>query len=75
MKPSIIGIILGIGFYMILKNFNITPNISNINNLSIIMTLILFIIYYGSRKFLKNKLTPIKLIIISALTGIIASYI
>ena len=75
MKPSIIGIILGIGFYMILKNCNLITNISSINSRSMIITTILLLIYYGSRKFLKKKLTPVKLIVISAVTGIIASYI
>ena len=72
MKPSVVGIIIGIGLYMILHNCNLTKNFDSINTRSLIITLILFTIYYGSRKVLKNKLTPIKLIIISAITGIIA---
>ena len=72
MKPSIIGIIIGIGLFMILQNLNLTKNLNSIDIRSLLITIILFLIYYGSRKVLKNKLTPIKLIIISAITGIIA---
>lgn len=75
MKPSIIGIIVGIGFYMILENCNLIKDYTNYNLRSIFITIILMAIYFGSRKFLKKGLTPIKLIIISAITGIIASYI
>ena len=74
MKPSIIGIIMGIGFYMILKNLNIVKELNNINIRSLIMTLVLLVIYYGSRKVLKKGLSPIKLIIISAICGIIIYY-
>ena len=72
MKPSIIGIIIGIGLYMILQNCNLTKGFGSPNIRSLIITIILAVIYYGSRKVLKSKLTPIKLIIISAITGIIA---
>ena len=75
MKPSIVSIIIVMGFYMIMKNCNIVKSFNDLNVRSLIMTLVLLIIYYGSRKFLKKKLTPIHLIIISAVTGIIASYI
>ncbi len=72
MKPSIIGIIMGIGLYMILNNLNLVKDLHNINVRSLIMTLVLLIIYYGSKKILKKGLSPIKLIIISAITGILA---
>lgn len=72
MKPSIIGIIIGIGLYMILQNCNLNKEFDNIDVRSVVMTIGLLIIYYGSRKVLKKGLTPIKLIIISAITGIIA---
>ncbi len=75
MKPSITGIIMGIGLYMILQNCEVTKSLHNINIRSLVMTLLLLLIYYGSRKFLKKKLTPIKLIIISAVLGIISNAI
>lgn len=74
MKPSIIGIIIGIGLYMILQNCKVTNNFNNIDIKSVVMTVVLLSIYYGSRRVLKKGLTPIKLIIISALVGIIALY-
>ena len=72
MKPSIIGIITGIGIYMILGNCNFTKGVYTPNYRSLIITLILFFVYYFSKRFLEKGLTPIKLIIISAITGIIA---
>ena len=75
MKPSIVGIILGIGLVMIVKNCVDIKTFNNLNKSSIIMTLVLLVIYYGSRKILKTGLSPIHLIILSAVTGIIASYI
>ena len=75
MKPSIVGIILGIGLVMIVKNCVDIKSFNNLNKSSIIMTLVLLVIYYGSRKILKTGLSPIHLIILSAVTGIIASYI
>lgn len=71
MKPSIIGIIVGIGFYMILDNCKLIKDYSNFNGRALIMSGILLVVYYGSRKFIKKGLTPIQLIIISAITGII----
>ncbi len=72
MKPSISGIIMGIGLYMIFQNCNVIKSVKDFNIRSLILTLLLIAIYYGSRKILKKGLTPIKLIIISAITGIIA---
>ncbi len=72
MKPSIIGIIIGIGLYMILQNCNLIKNFSNVNTCSVAISIILLVIYYGSRKILKKGLTPIKLIVISAVIGAIA---
>ncbi len=74
MKPSIIGVIIGIGLYMILHNCS-EKNFTNVNYKSLYMTIFLFVIYYGSIRFLKNGLTPIKLIIFSAITGIVANLI
>ena len=75
MKPSIIGIIAGIGSYMIVQNCYIANDLKNLNYRSLFMTLFLFIVYYGSKNILKNGLTPIKLIIVSAITGIVANLI
>ena len=73
MKPAIIGIILGIGIYMIFKNCFESNEFKIINTRSLYMTVFLFAVYYGSRKVFKNGLTPIRLIIVAAITGILAN--
>ena len=69
LKPCIIGIILSTGFYMIIKN-GIYPVAEKKDMLPLVLTAILAVIYYGSRKLLKKKMTPIMLIIVSAVLGI-----
>ncbi|MBR4450711.1 MAG: chromate transporter [Clostridia bacterium] len=70
LKPCIAGIILATGFFMALSN--ITGPLSAIepDYTALILTLILAAIYFGSRKILKNGLSPILLIIISGAAGI-----
>ncbi len=71
MKPCIIGIILATGLYMILHNcFNDLTSISA-NTAMVVMTAVLSGSYYGSRKILKNGISPINLIGISAVAGIL----
>ena len=71
MKPCIIGIILATGIFMILQHcFNSIKELS-VNKTAIIMTAILAMIYFGSRRVLKKELSPIGLIGISAVAGII----
>ena len=62
MKPCIVGIILATGLYMILLSPNTT---------AIIMTVVLSAVYFGSGKILKKGISPIGLIGISAVAGII----
>ena len=71
MKPCIIGIILATGVYMILHNCvgsiaNPAPDAT-----AIIMTAALSAVYFGSRKMMKKGISPIGLIGISAITGIL----
>ncbi len=71
MKPCIIGIILATGLYMILQNcFGNLISLS-LNTAMVIMTALLSGIYFGSRKILKNGISPIGLIGISAIMGIL----
>ena len=72
MKPCIIGIILATGLYMILHNCfgsisNLSPDMT-----AILLTAVLSAVYFGARKLMKNGLSPIALISISALAGILA---
>ena len=71
MKPCIIGIILATGLYMILHNcFNNLTSLS-LNTAMVILTVALSGIYFGSRKISKNGISPISLIGISAIAGIL----
>ncbi len=70
MKPCIVGIILATGCYMIFGNcFNsvkaFRPDIT-----ALIITVGLSLIYFGSRLIKKKGISPIMLIIISAVVGI-----
>ena len=70
LKPCIIGIIAATGFYMIFNNsipmlFNETHDMR-----PMIITIILAALYFGLRKGLKKKTSPIMLIVFSAVLGV-----
>ena len=71
LKPCIIGIILATGIFMILQHSAGSPGALSFDRTAIIMTIVLGTVYFGSRKVLKNGITPIGLIGISALAGLI----
>ena len=71
LMPCIIGIILATGVYMILQHSVGTVTRLKINMTAILMTIALAAVYFGSRKVLKKGLSPIALIGISALAGIV----
>ena len=71
LKPCVIGIVLATGIYMILTNclgtiFDVTIHLN-----STIITVLLFASMFGYKHFKKKKLSPISLIILSAVLGII----
>ena len=69
MTPCIIGIILATGIFMILSN--ILPGLSKASDIrGIIITTALLLILYGYKYIKKAQLSPIILIIISAVLGI-----
>ena len=70
-KPCIIGIILATGVYMVLRHCMDNTGSISLNPTAILMTITLAAIYFGARRYLKNGLSPIGLIGISALAGII----
>ena len=71
LKPCIIGIIAATGTYMILKNL-IPPLFSERPDFwPLIITAILSAVYFGSRGIAKKKMTPIMLIVVSAVLGVI----
>ena len=70
LKPCIIGIILATGCYMIMIS-SIYPIFNDGTDLKpLILLTILAIVYYGSGKLLKKKISPILLILISAGLGV-----
>ncbi len=71
LKPCVIGIVLATGIYMALGNCFGTISAVKVNVQAIIITAILFAFMFGYKRYKKKKLSPIMLIVISALTGII----
>jgi len=69
-KPCMIGIILATGLWMIVKScFEVQFTVFSWK--ALIISAVLALIYYGSRKLLKKPISPIMLIVISAVIGII----
>ncbi len=71
LKPCIIGIILATGILMILRHMAGPLGAVSVQPTALIMTLALGAIYFGSRKVMKKGLSPIALIGISAVAGIV----
>ena len=71
LKPCIIGIILATGIFMILQHSAGSPGALSFDMTAMIMTIVLGAVYFDSRKVLKNGVSPIGLIGIAALTGLI----
>ena len=71
MHHRFIGIILATGIFMILQHSAGSPGAFSLDRTAIIMTIVLGALYFGSRKVLKNGISPIGLIGISALAGLI----
>ena len=70
LKPCVIGIVLATGVYMIAQHCA-GENGSAVNVSATAMSALLAGIYFGSRKLKKGGLSPIALIVLSALFGII----
>ena len=68
-KPCMIGIILATGVWMIIKSLFAVP-FSIIDIRAIIITLILAALYFGLSK-IKRGISPIMLIVISAVLGMV----
>ena len=71
LKPCVIGIVLATGIYMVLKNcFGVISDVTVDLN-AIIITALLIASAAGYKRIKKKKLSPIGLIILSAVLGII----
>ena len=71
LKPSVIGIVLATGIYIVLKNCFGTVAALKMNLQAMIITALLAASLFGYKKFAKKKLSPIILIIISAAAGVV----
>ena len=68
-KPCIIGIILATGCFMVYRQ-GILPAMQEAGEIRpLILTAALMLVYFGSRKILKKGISPIGLILLSALAG------
>ena len=69
LKPCVIGIVLATGVYMVITNcFSGAGGIA-VNARAVAITLILFGTMMGYKRLAKKKLSPIMLIVISAILG------
>ncbi len=72
LKPCMIGIILATGVFMILQHTVGGVGAFSVDTTALIMTIVFAGIYFGSRKFLKKGISPIGLICLAALAGMVA---
>ena len=75
LKPCVTGVILATGVFMVLKNCVGIPAGFSVDVKAIVITAVLAIIYFGSRKFIKKGISPVALIGIAAAAGIISEMI
>ena len=69
LKPCVIGIVLATGVYLIVQNCLFVSNGMNIDIISLVITLALAIIMIAYKHVSKKKMSPIILIILSAIIG------
>lgn len=70
LKPCVIGIVLATGIYMVFVNCIGSIFAVELNYNAIIITVILIAAMLGYKYFRKKKLSPILLIVISAVVGV-----
>ncbi len=71
LKSCVIGVILATGAYMILEHVFSRSGTVPVDYTALVLTVVLAVIYYGSRKIMKKGISPVGLIGISALLGIL----
>ena len=71
LKPCVIGIVLATGIYMVLKNCFVTISDVTVNLNAVIITALLIASMVGYKHLKKEKLSPISLIVLSVVLGII----
>ena len=71
LKPCVIGIVLATGIWMILNNCFSLKSGFTFDWKTLLLTFVLGGIMFGSKPLLKKKVSPILLIVISAMLGIV----
>ena len=74
LKPCMIGIVLATGCYMVVNNCFVRESEISLNWKAVLITALLFAIKFGYKKFAKKKLSPIMLIVVSAVLGMVVYY-
>jgi chromate transporter len=70
-KPCIVGIILATGLFFLFRNCFGSVEAPAFNIMALLLTAVLALVYFGSRKVLKKGLSPIGFIGLAALAGIL----
>ena len=70
-KPCMIGVILATGIYMMMKNVLVPEMGAAIDVQALLITALLLAAIYAYKKIRKKKLSPILLIVLSAVFGVI----
>jgi chromate transporter len=70
LKACVVGVILATGIYMILTNCIGSVHSISIDYAAILMTAALGAVYFGSRKIVKNGMSPILLICFAGAAGV-----
>lgn len=71
LKPCVIGIVLATGLYMIVRNCLSAGNGMTIDVVSLVITFALTVIMIAYKHISKKKMSPIMLIVLSAMIGMI----
>ena len=71
LKPCVIGIVLATGIYMVVSNCFGSTSALSANYQAIIITAILVASMFGYKHFKKKKLSPVLLIVLSAVAGMV----
>lgn len=71
LKSCVAGIILATGAFMLIKCFIGSVTSVDFDIYAVIIAAVLAVIYFGSKKIIKNGISPIILIIISGVAGVL----
>lgn len=74
LMPCIIGIILATGIHMVVQNCVKAGASAHVDATSLLFTVMIAAVYFGAGKVLKRRISPITLIGISAVLGVVVYY-